>query len=148
MAVPGTIQQFKGPFLPNQPLNIKGNCIIGISIAEEDFMQLATINYVPTQDTKYNSFTKYLKRTESITGYVYSQVILTEEEKKVINPKEEEYYELQSASNFKVNINEEDIEIGRTFIYETNETINDTVIKFPNGAPLSTIVDVVYSVKN
>lgn len=150
MAAVGTIQQFKGPFSPNQVLDISGHCKIGISIAEKDYMKLAKVRYVPTQDTQYNSFTKYLIQKPTIQEdvYVYSQVVLTEEQKKEVNPSEEGYYELQPISNFAVNINEEDIEIGRTFIYETSKAVDNninTVIKFPNGAPLSTIVDIVYS---
>ena len=43
-----------------------------------------------------------------------------------------------------VKINGEDIQIGRTFMYETGETINDARISFPNGAPVSTTVNIAY----
>ena len=38
--------------------------------------------------------------------------------------------------------------MGRTFMYESGDSVNNTVIKFPDGAPLSTIVDVVYCASN
>lgn len=96
MANIGEIKQFKGPFSNGYEITAGGNCIIGISISEDDYMKLGTSA------------------------------------------------EVQSKTNFSVEINGETIEIGRTFIYETGDVINNTIIKFPKGAPLSTIVDVVY----
>ena len=94
MANVGTIQEFKGPFSANTPLEISGHCRIGISISEDDFM-----SWLGGQD-------------------------------------------------FAFEINGKRIHMGRTYIYETENQINNTVISFPEGAPLSTIVDVVYLEEN
>ena len=39
MAVAGTIEQYQGPLDPNSVINLYGNCIIGISINEDDYMK-------------------------------------------------------------------------------------------------------------
>lgn len=88
----GVIEQYKGPFIEGYELNLKGNCKIGISIGENDFIKLGS---------------------ENNTSFVFI-------------------------------INNQIIHMGKTCIYETDNQINDTIIQFPNGAPLSTIVDVVY----
>ena len=45
-------------------------------------------------------------------------------------------------------INNEEIHLGKTFMYETEQQINNTTISFPNGAPSSLKVRVVYCIKN
>ena len=59
-------------------------------------------------------------------------------------------WEANHNEKLKVQINEEDIFIGQTFMYQTNYPIGVlnqvyTTITFPDGAPESTIVDIVYS---
>ena len=89
----GVIKQFKGPFAVNQQLNIgNGNCKIGISISEDDFMKLGS----------------------------------------------------EQHTSFQFIINDQLIHMGRSYMYETDSQINNTTISFPKGAPLSTIVDIVY----
>ena len=91
MAV-GVIEQYKGPFGQGYTLNLNGNCKIGISISEDDFMRLGSENY----------------------------------------------------TSFQFTINDQLIHMGRSCMYETDTQINDTKIQFPQGAPLSTIVDITY----
>lgn len=96
MAKAGVIQEFKGPFkqeLGNTQLSISGNCKIGISIGEDDFMSLGNQDF---------------------------------------------------NRSLRVFINDNEVWMGRTYIYETGEQVNKTKIVFPNEAPASTIVDVVY----
>ena len=101
MAEIGTIEQYKGPFTVGYELNLQGNCKIGISIGEDDFMSWKSY---------YN-----------------------EETKKWIQ-----------GQDFVFIINNQTIHMGKTYIYETDSQINNTIIHFPDGAPLSTIVNVVY----
>ena len=49
-----------------------------------------------------------------------------------------------SDSSLKININGQQIWMGKTYIYEIGQQIDNTVLSFPEGAPNSTIVDVVY----
>ena len=49
-------------------------------------------------------------------------------------------------NDFSVEINGERVVIGRTFMYEiTDIALDNPTISFPDGAPVSTIVDVVYA---
>ena len=92
MASIGTIKQFKGPFDAGYTLPLQnGNCKIGISIGEKDFMRIS-----------------------------------------------------QQNSGFKFVINGEQLYMGRTCMYQSDRQIDNVTISFPQGAPLSTIVDVVY----
>lgn len=99
----GVIKQYKGPFTKNDIINLTGNaCKIGISIAEDDFM-----NWGAT----YNSE----------TGQWYGK-------------------------DFIINIKGQQIHMGRTYIYQTQQAVNQPIpISFPDGAPTSLIIDVVYS---
>lgn len=40
------------------------------------------------------------------------------------------------------------IKLGKTFMYQTQQQINNTVITFPNGAPVSTKVELIYEPLN
>lgn len=92
MAEARRLKQFKGPFAVGQAVNLgKGNCKIGISIGEKDFMRIS-----------------------------------------------------QQNSSFQFEINGQLFFMGRTCMYQTDQKIDDATIVFPNGAPLSTIVDIVY----
>lgn len=50
----------------------------------------------------------------------------------------------QVGQDFVFLINDKEIHMGRTCMYEIDNQIEETNIKFPDGAPLSLIVDVVY----
>lgn len=91
----GEIKQYTGPFEENHSINLNGNCLIGFSLSEDDFMLTAQ----PT-----------------------------------LNP----------PKNFSFIINNKEIQMGRTFIYQTGEQINNTIISFPNGAPASLKINVAY----
>lgn len=52
--------------------------------------------------------------------------------------------DLQSLKDFYFNINGQQILMGRTGMYETDYTINNAQVFFPNGAPISVTVDVIY----
>ena len=52
--------------------------------------------------------------------------------------------DLMRLKDFYFNINGHIIKMGKTGIYETDYTINNTEISFPNGAPVSVTVDLVY----
>ena len=41
-------------------------------------------------------------------------------------------------------INNQQIHLGKTQMYETEQQINNTIIQFPNGAPASLKVEIVY----
>lgn len=94
----GIIKQYKGPFIEGYELILQGNCKIGISISEDDFMSWKA--------------------------------------HKVGN--------IWIGQDFIFTINNQIIHMGKTYIYETDNQINNTKITFPGGAPLSLIVDVVY----
>lgn len=94
----GIIKQYKGPFQPGQELILNGNCKIGISMNEDDFM----------------SWKAYKEN------------------------------DIWKGQNFIFSINEQIIHMGRTYIYETDNKINQVKLAFPDGAPLSLIIDVVY----
>lgn len=91
----GTIKQYQGPFDDKTTLNLNGNdnCIIGISISEDDYMKLGS----------------------------------SSEEK-----------------SFCFTINGQQIWMGRTYRYQTNQQVHNTIIRFPYGAPPSTLVELVY----
>ena len=62
---------------------------------------------------------------------------------------QDDYYLLGSTAgdrSFRFNIDGKQIWMGRTYIYETGEQVSSTssLISFPDGAPSSTIVDVLY----
>ena len=42
MATEGTIEQYQGPFLTGSSLTLLGDCRIGISIGEDDYMKLGS----------------------------------------------------------------------------------------------------------
>ncbi len=44
----------------------------------------------------------------------------------------------------KINNQLQPIFIGRTFIYQTQEQYDITSIQFPNGAPASTLINIIY----
>lgn len=94
----GVIEQYKGPFGQGYTLNLNGNCKIGISISEDDFMSW-----------------KARKEGDKWVG-----------------------------QDFIFYINDQSIHMGRSYMYETDTQINNTKITFPQGAPLSTIVDITY----
>lgn len=102
----GTIQQYQGPFKKNFSLNLSGNCIIGISIGEDDYMRLGS-------------------RINPTTGKMIEK-------------------------SFRFKINGKQIWMGRTYRYQTekqvveSKTKQKTIINFPDGAPSSVIVEVVY----
>ena len=93
MADSGIIVQKTGPFSVGHTINVPGECHIGISIGEKDYMKLGSGN---------------------------------------------------ANSSFHFLINNKDIWMGRTFIYEVTEQIANVEISFPNGAPSSTIVNIIY----
>ena len=100
MATEGTIEQYQGPFYENYTLTFNGNCIIGVSIGEDDYMKLG-----------------------STTG----------------------------DKSFRFLINGHQIWMGRTYLYQTEKAIEDnniisrnTIISFPDGAPASVLIEVVY----
>ena len=49
-----------------------------------------------------------------------------------------------SSIQIKINGQSQTIFIGRTFIYQTQEQYNITSVQFPNGAPASTLVNIIY----
>lgn len=49
-----------------------------------------------------------------------------------------------SSIQVKINGRSQTIFIGRTFIYQTQEQYNITSVQFPNGAPASTLVNIIY----
>ena len=49
-----------------------------------------------------------------------------------------------SSIQVKINNQPQTIFIGRTFIYQTQEQYNITSVQFPNGAPASTLVNIIY----
>ena len=92
----GEIKQYKGSFDPGEQIQVNGYGRIGISIDEDDFMQLG-----------------------------------------------------ENQPGFGFQINGQDIYIGKTFMYETEYPVGNqhTVITFPNGAPSSTLVNIVCGAK-
>lgn len=98
----GIIKQYRGPFEPNQEIDLQGNCKIGISISEDDLMSW-----------------KAHKEENTWVG-----------------------------QDFVFIINEQIIHMGRTCMYETDNQINNVKISFPDGAPLSLIIDAVYCDEN
>lgn len=50
--------------------------------------------------------------------------------------------------DIKFTINGSTIHLGRTYMYQTQQQINDTVLTFPQGAPPSTKVQIVYCERN
>lgn len=48
------------------------------------------------------------------------------------------------GQDFVFLINDQEIHMGRTCMYEIDTSIEETKISFPDGAPLSLIVDVIY----
>ena len=106
MAEIGTIEQYQGPFDENQSLVLIGNCIIGISIGEDDYMKCGS-------------------SIDPQTGRIIEK-------------------------SFRFKINGRQIWMGRTYIYQTEKQITEsgvsrTVINFPDGAPSSVLVEVVYA---
>lgn len=99
MASIGTIEQYQGPFETGSTLGLNGNCIVGISIGQDDFMRLG-----------------------STTG----------------------------NKSFRFTINGQQIWMGRTYMYQTQKQIENfsvaqsTIVGFPEGAPSSVLVEVVY----
>lgn len=98
MAAIGTIEQYQGPFSAGSTLTFEGNCILGVSIGEDDFMKLGS----PSGDR-----------------------------------------------SFRFLINGQQIWMGRTYMYQTEKQLeNDrgeiNTIEFPDGAPASVKVEVVY----
>ena len=101
MAVIGTMQQYQGPLNPGSTISLTGNCVIGISLNEDDYM--------------------------STRGS-------TEQER---NNKVD--------FNFLINSVPQTFQIGRTFIYQTEQAAKVTSISFPQGAPASLLIDVIYA---
>lgn len=63
---------------------------------------------------------------------------------------QDDFYLLGSTSGDKglrFLINGKQIWMGRTYMYETGEQIDNTVISFPDGAPPSTTVNMMYCSK-
>lgn len=102
MANTGTIEQYNSYDITNNGnrLELQGNCIIGISISEDDYMTCGT-------STSPNS--------------------------QQINEK-----------SFRFTINGQQIWMGRTFMYQTDKQINNTIITFPDGVKDSVLVEIVY----
>ena len=93
MAKVGTIKQYHGPYASGSTITLNGNCIIGISVSEDDYMQAGAGT---------------------------------------------------SDSSIRFLINGQQIWMGRTFIYETQQQTNSTVVSFPDGAPSSLLLEAVY----
>lgn len=103
----GTIKQFRGPFTENATINLgsgEKNCIIGISVNQDDFMSW-----------------RHPNSSGVIPGY---------------------------EKDIKFTINGSTIHLGRTCMYQTGQQINDTILTFPEGAPPSTKVQIVYCDQN
>ena len=121
MANVGVIEQYKGPYSPgtveNPNIILTGNaCKIGMSISEDDFM-----SWQATQDEQ----TKQWSGKDFVFKIILSIPQLNSE-----TPK----------------IQIEQIHMGRTFMYQSQQAVNQPIrIFFPDGAPTSLIVDVVYS---
>ena len=49
-----------------------------------------------------------------------------------------------NQKSFQFTINGQQIWLGRTYMYQTEEQINNTIITFPDGAPDSTLIEVTY----
>ena len=49
-----------------------------------------------------------------------------------------------SSIQVKINGQSQTIFIGRTFIYQTQEQYDITSVQFPNGAPASTLVNIIH----
>ena len=102
MAKIGTINQYNSYDIirNNNRLQLSGNCIIGISISQDDYMACGTST--PTGAEQINE------------------------------------------KSFRFTINGKQIWMGRTFMYQTEKQINDTIITFPDEVPASVKVEVVY----
>lgn len=50
----------------------------------------------------------------------------------------------KQGEDFVFTINEKEIHMGRTYMYETDTQISNAIITFPDGAPQSVIVDIAY----
>ena len=117
----GVIKQYKGPYSPgtreNPNITLTGNaCKIGMSISEDDFMSWGAI---------YNNETKQWEGKDFIFKMILS---------------------ISKPNSTNLTEYEEQIHMGRTFIYQSQQAINQPIkIYFPDGAPTSLIIDVVYS---
>ena len=49
-----------------------------------------------------------------------------------------------NEKSFRFTINGKQIWMGRTYMYQTEKQVNNTIITFPDGVPASTRVEVVY----
>ena len=105
----GDIYQFKGPFpaSSSEPaIQINGNCYIGVSISEDDYMKFGSV-YRDGQYIKEKNFSM----------------------------------EITCQNNTRKKYK---IELGRTFMYETQGSLNGNItITFPDGAPSSVTVNII-----
>ena len=97
----GTISQYQGPFSAGYSITLDGNCIIGISINEDDYMKAGS--------------------QLSPSGQIQEK-------------------------SFRFTINGNQIWMGRTYKYQTEEQVNETVVSFPDGAPSSLLLEAVYCI--
>ena len=117
----GQVLQYQGPFDPGDSISFQEGqhnvlCKIGISIGEKDYMGW---NDLPEKPEDFNG-----------TQIEWENLNLDK-----INRK--------NFQSIPIKINDEQIEIGRTYMYEPGFPLSSLTISFPKGCPTSTLVEVV-----
>ena len=108
MSVIGSIKQYRGPFNPEDIIEINGHCIIGFSTSEDDYMEWGS---------RLDEHGQIIQKSIPIQIKVQKG---------------------NSQQQFQ-------IWLGRTCMYQTQHQVdNITQIIFPQGAPSSTLIEVVY----
>lgn len=83
--------------------------------------------------------------TISLTGSCVIGISLNEDDYMSTRGNTEQARNSKVDFNFLINSVPQTFQIGRTFIYQTEQAAKVTSISFPDGAPASLLIDVIYA---